>query len=125
MPGLPTQGPGAWGWNRAHNALPFPKASSKEKEQGTVAHRRDGPASRGRALTANVRQLKIDRSSASEAQDRAIAASFGRMTELPLAGVRVLDLTHALAGSFCTHNLQLLGAEVTQVEPPGTANDSR
>ena len=46
------------------------------------------------------------------------------MTELPLAGVRV-DLTHALAGSFCTHNLQLLGAEVTKVEPPDTGDDFR
>lgn len=47
------------------------------------------------------------------------------MTELPLAGVRVIDLTHALAGSFCTHHLQLLGAEVTKVEPPGTGDDFR
>jgi len=47
------------------------------------------------------------------------------MTDLPLAGVRVVDLTHALAGSFCTHHLQLLGATVTKVEPPGTGDDFR
>src|SRR5262249_27640592 len=47
------------------------------------------------------------------------------MTELPLDGVRVVDLTHALAGSFCTHHLQLLGAQVTKVEPPGTGDDFR
>jgi crotonobetainyl-CoA:carnitine CoA-transferase CaiB-like acyl-CoA transferase len=37
----------------------------------------------------------------------------------------VADLTHALAGSFCTHQLQLLGADVIKVEPPGTGDDFR
>src|SRR5690348_11409703 len=43
----------------------------------------------------------------------------------PLAGVRVADLTHALAGPFCTHQLQLLGANVVKVEPPETGDDFR
>jgi CoA:oxalate CoA-transferase len=48
------------------------------------------------------------------------------MTDIePLAGVRVADLTHALAGSFCTHQLQLLGADVVKVEPPGIGDDFR
>ncbi len=43
----------------------------------------------------------------------------------PLAKVRVVDLTHALSGSFCTYHLALLGADVVKVEPPGTGDDFR
>ena len=43
----------------------------------------------------------------------------------PLAGIKVVDLTHALAGPVCTHHLQLLGADVVKVEPPGSGDDFR
>jgi crotonobetainyl-CoA:carnitine CoA-transferase CaiB-like acyl-CoA transferase len=41
------------------------------------------------------------------------------MTDLPLAGVRVLDLTRLLPGGFCTLMLADFGAEVLKVEDTG------
>ncbi len=44
---------------------------------------------------------------------------------LPLAGVRVLDLSRVLSGPFCTMNLGDMGAEIIKVEEPGTGDDTR
>ncbi|MEC7243341.1 MAG: CaiB/BaiF CoA-transferase family protein [Pseudomonadota bacterium] len=47
------------------------------------------------------------------------------MTQAPLKGIRILDLTNVLAGPFCCHQLAHMGGDVIKVETPGTGDLAR
>src|SRR3954465_1808779 len=44
---------------------------------------------------------------------------------LPLAGVRVLDISQVMAGPYACMLLGDLGADVIKVEPPGSGDQTR
>jgi crotonobetainyl-CoA:carnitine CoA-transferase CaiB-like acyl-CoA transferase len=47
------------------------------------------------------------------------------MREQAMEGVRVLDLTHLIAGPYCTKILAGFGAEVLKIEKPGRGDEAR
>ena len=47
------------------------------------------------------------------------------MMEEALAGIKVIDLTHYIAGPYCTRLLGGFGANVTKIEKPGEGDPAR
>ena len=39
-------------------------------------------------------------------------------------GIKVVDLTHVLAGPYCAYQLGLLGADITRIENPASLTNT-